>query len=292
MRPQVANDDQSLDPGVIALAALLRLHGLSVSLGEIRRQCGKATIAVSDMLRCSRALGLKPRECKCDWPYLSRAGLPGIAVLRTGGFLLLGELAEEQIVVADPITRQGKWLSRAQFETIWDGHLVLVDRHESWWRSALAFHRAPNLFASLSPLLLIIPNLDYLSHVLLDKLSYLFARIPSLDKAGSKLINTALIILSFLDRAWHAGVRVIRSDEFDAQRLDHLRDDDSADDPSVLIALDILLRYNGVAVDIEQIRYQLGARQISLTELLRFAKKMGVKARACRQLRYFTMADS
>src|SRR3954465_14684118 len=47
-----------------------------------------------------------------------------------------------------------------------------------------------------------------------------------------------------------------------------------------LAALVMLLRFHGVGADPEQIRHQFGARAIGVTEMLRCAKQLGVKARS------------
>jgi len=53
------------------------------------------------------------------------------------------------------------------------------------------------------------------------------------------------------------------------------------DDASGLDALVTLLHFQGVAADREQIRHRLGTNEIGASEILRFAKDFGLKARAC-----------
>src|SRR5207344_3090799 len=43
-----------------------------------------------------------------------------------------------------------------------------------------------------------------------------------------------------------------------------------------------LLRFNGIAADAGQIRHRLGTTRIGVAEILRCAKDLGLKARACR----------
>ena len=52
------------------------------------------------------------------------------------------------------------------------------------------------------------------------------------------------------------------------------------DDTSGLEALVLLLRFNGIAVDPEQIRHQFGGAPIGVTQMLRCAKDLKLKARA------------
>ena len=83
--------------GLAALVMLLRFQGLSVDPGQIRHQLGTDAVGVPEMLRCANQLGLKARELRTRWDRLPRTPLPGIAVLRDGGFLLLGRASEDKI---------------------------------------------------------------------------------------------------------------------------------------------------------------------------------------------------
>jgi ATP-binding cassette, subfamily B, bacterial HlyB/CyaB len=119
------NSDQR---GLAALVMLLRFEGLSVDPGQIRHQLGKDAIGVPEMLRCANQLGLKARESRTRWDRLPRTPLPGIAVLRDGGFLLLGRASEDKILVQAPDQPRPQLMTRAELEAVWDGRLVLMTR--------------------------------------------------------------------------------------------------------------------------------------------------------------------
>jgi subfamily B ATP-binding cassette protein HlyB/CyaB len=57
-------------------------------------------------------------------------------------------------------------------------------------------------------------------------------------------------------------------------------DAQSAANGSALAGLVMLLRYHGIGAEAEQIRHRLGAPSIGVTEMLRCAKQLGLKARA------------
>lgn len=116
------------DRGLAALMMLLRFHGLSVDSAQIRHHFGTGAIDVPEMLRFARHLGLKARELVTDWDRLARTPLPGIAVLRNGGFLLLGKASEDKILVQAPESTTPKMMTRAEFEAVWGGRLVLMTR--------------------------------------------------------------------------------------------------------------------------------------------------------------------
>ena len=107
---------------------LLRFQGLSVDPGQIRHQLGTDAIGVPEMLRCANQLGLKARESRTRWDRLPRTPLPGIAVLRDGGFLLLGRASEDKILVQVPDQPRPQLMTRAELEAVWDGRLVLMTR--------------------------------------------------------------------------------------------------------------------------------------------------------------------
>jgi subfamily B ATP-binding cassette protein HlyB/CyaB len=54
-----------------------------------------------------------------------------------------------------------------------------------------------------------------------------------------------------------------------------------SDDPG-LYALVMLLRFNGIGADPEQIRHRIGVKAVGVAEMLRYAKDLGLKARAIR----------
>src|SRR6266853_1571111 len=116
------------DPGLTALVMLLRFHGVGADPAQIRHQCGTAAIGVAEMIRCAKDFGLKARELKSSWARLATTPLPAIAALKDGGFLLLGKIGEDKIVVQSPKTPRPELMTRDQLEAAWDGRIVLMTR--------------------------------------------------------------------------------------------------------------------------------------------------------------------
>jgi ATP-binding cassette, subfamily B, bacterial HlyB/CyaB len=116
------------DPGLTALVMLLRFHGVSADPAQIRHQAGTPTLGTADMIRCAREFGLKARELKTNWPRLAKTPLPAIAVLKDGGFLLLGKVGDDKVVVQSTRTPRPELMTREDLEAIWDGRLVLMTR--------------------------------------------------------------------------------------------------------------------------------------------------------------------
>jgi subfamily B ATP-binding cassette protein HlyB/CyaB len=116
------------DPGLVALVMLLRFHGVGADPAQIRHQCGTATIGIPEMLRCAKDLGLRARERKSNWGRLLTTSLPAIAALKDGGYLLLGKIGEDKIVVQSPLSPRPELMTKEQLEEVWDGRLVLMTR--------------------------------------------------------------------------------------------------------------------------------------------------------------------
>jgi ATP-binding cassette, subfamily B, bacterial HlyB/CyaB len=116
------------DPGLAALVMLLRCHGVGVDSAQIRHRCGTATVGVAEMLRRAKDLGLKARSPTTKWERLASTPLPAIAALRDGGFLILGKVGEDKALIQKPSSPRPEAMTRAQFEAVWDGRLVLMAR--------------------------------------------------------------------------------------------------------------------------------------------------------------------
>ena len=122
-----------LDCGLGALVMLLRFQGIGIDPKQIRHQFAATPIGVPEMLRCAKAIGLKARVLTTKWERLADTPLPGIATLRDGSFLLVGKASEDKIIVQAPYSPRPSLMTRAEFEAVWSGQLVLVTK-----RAALA----------------------------------------------------------------------------------------------------------------------------------------------------------
>ena len=116
------------NPGLAALIMLLRFQGVGADPEQIDHQFGGIPIGVPEMLRCARGFGLKARSLTSKWERLAGMPLPGIAALRDGSFLLLGKAGDDKIIVQAPLSLRPTLMTRAEFEAIWDGRLVLMTR--------------------------------------------------------------------------------------------------------------------------------------------------------------------
>ena len=117
----------SFDPGLEALVILMRLQGIAADAAQIKHRFGGGAIGTAEMLRCAREFNLKARIYSSKWLRLQNTPLPGIAVLREGGFLLLAKAGADKALVQRPGARP-ELMTQAQLEAIWTGQLVLMTR--------------------------------------------------------------------------------------------------------------------------------------------------------------------
>ena len=80
------------------------------------------------MVRCAKEFGLKARKLKINWTRLASTPLPAIAVLKDGGFLLLGKVGDDKVVVQSTKTPRPELMTKADLEAVWDGPIVLMTR--------------------------------------------------------------------------------------------------------------------------------------------------------------------
>ncbi|PWC31744.1 peptidase C39 [Azospirillum sp. TSO22-1] len=161
--------DPATDGGVTALAALLRLSGLAVDPAELQRMARSlggfsgGSADASTLLTLARDLGFHARLRRVGRGKLPAAGLPALAELHDGGFVLVARADAARVLVLDPATNRPVERPRAEFDAGWTGRLLLAERPAAsgagparfglrWFLPALARHRwvlTQSLFASL-----------------------------------------------------------------------------------------------------------------------------------------------
>src|SRR5215207_4869901 len=115
------------DSGLVVLELLLRLIGVGIEPGQLRRDLA-CPVDVKEMVRYSRKAGLAARYSKLTWKKLASGPLPAIATLRNGNYLLLGKVADDTAIVLAPHAERPVFMARGEFEAVWDGRLVSVKK--------------------------------------------------------------------------------------------------------------------------------------------------------------------
>jgi subfamily B ATP-binding cassette protein HlyB/CyaB len=117
-----------VDQGLAVLVMMLRFNGIAADPEQLRHRFGRGAIGVSDMLRCAKELGLKARAYTTSWARLTATPLPGIAVLRDGGFLIVVKADNDKAIVQSPLSPRPMLMTQAEFERVWNGQLALLTR--------------------------------------------------------------------------------------------------------------------------------------------------------------------
>ena len=230
------------DLGLRALALFLRLHGVIAEPDQLRDRCGSETIGIRAMLRCGRELGLKVRSRTTHWSRLASIALPGIASLRDGGFLLLGKVDDQAALVLYPTSSHPKLMTRAEFDAVWDGRLILAG-------SQSPARRALHALAGMSI-------------------------------RGRGLVRRVRDILMHAGDTVRARFADQRDTAVPAASIEFEASPESGSgDESGVLALAILLRCHGIAAEPGQIRHRLGIARIGVADMLRCAKVFRLKAR-------------
>nr|WP_309144970.1 type I secretion system permease/ATPase [Bradyrhizobium sp. CCGB20] len=116
------------DPGLTALVMMLQFLGVPADPEQLRHQFGGVTIGTTEMLRCTRQFNIKARLVRTSWERLDKTPLPAIVALRDGGFLILGKAGDGKAIVQYPGSPRPQMLTKAQFEVMWDGRIVLMTK--------------------------------------------------------------------------------------------------------------------------------------------------------------------
>ena len=124
--PETATNPGSWPWRSCCVAMALRPTRTRSGIGWARRELG-----VTEILRCAKDFGLKARAQKTSWNRLAVTPLPGIALLRDGGFLILGKIVDDKLLVQRPLSPQPETMTQAELEAIWDGDIILMTRRAS-----------------------------------------------------------------------------------------------------------------------------------------------------------------
>jgi subfamily B ATP-binding cassette protein HlyB/CyaB len=145
---------QVVDPGAAAFALMLQLLGLPANPAEILHQSGRPALDETEMLRAVKRYPVKARVISTTVERLETTPLPALAMLKNGGWLILGKAAEGKVLVQDPLAAQPEILTREALAERWNGRVMLMARRASlsdpytrfgvaWFVDAVKKYRAP-----------------------------------------------------------------------------------------------------------------------------------------------------
>jgi subfamily B ATP-binding cassette protein HlyB/CyaB len=123
-----ANPGTAIDSGLVALLMLLRYYGIAADPGQVKHRFGGVRFGIPEILRGAKQFDLRARAFSTNWRRLANTPLPGIAALNDGNFIIVGKVSEDRILVQAPGTSSPVIMTKAEFEAVWSGHLILMTR--------------------------------------------------------------------------------------------------------------------------------------------------------------------
>jgi len=156
---QVCNDDAAW-----SLALALHLLGIVADPARIQHETGMAEpLGEDDVLRAAKRFPVKAKAVKSSVRRLSTTPLPALAVLRSGGFVVIGKVTEDSVLIQGRNDPSPRLVGFKAFEQVWSGRIILLTKRAalsdtarrfdlSWFWGALHKYRgvlAEVLLASL-----------------------------------------------------------------------------------------------------------------------------------------------
>jgi subfamily B ATP-binding cassette protein HlyB/CyaB len=118
------------DTGAKSLARALRFLNVPINAEQLAHELGHAGAAMTaaELVRAARHAGMKSRLVRPSAARLPTTPLPALAGCKDGGWCILVMAGPAQVLVQDPVQPRPESLTRAAFEDLWDGRLILLAR--------------------------------------------------------------------------------------------------------------------------------------------------------------------
>ena len=129
--PAAASQAAGADTGAAALAFVLALLGLPADAAEILHRSGRAMLDEADLLRAARRYPVKARVIASSGDRLASTPFPALAGLNDGGWVVIGRVGDDKVLVQDPRASQPQAVPMSVFLERWNGRLLLIARRAS-----------------------------------------------------------------------------------------------------------------------------------------------------------------
>ena len=129
--PAAASQVAGVDTGAAALAFVLALLGLPADAAEILHRSGRPVLDESDLLRAAKRYPVKARVIGSSGDRLATTPFPALAGLKDGGWVVIGRVGDDKVLVQDPRLSQPQAVPMSVFLERWNGRLLLIARRAS-----------------------------------------------------------------------------------------------------------------------------------------------------------------
>lgn len=152
--PHSTSTDSTLDTGLQCLVMLARFQQVAADIEQINHQFGGQGDFLNDedLIRAARYLKLKAKLTRCDWSGLANTALPAIGKHEDGHYFIIAKVADDKVLIQDPLEKRPLNLPRDVFEKCWAGEMILISKRSllpsvtgqfdfSWFIPAIAKYK-------------------------------------------------------------------------------------------------------------------------------------------------------
>jgi subfamily B ATP-binding cassette protein HlyB/CyaB len=141
MKDAERSDDRGADSALASFVLLLSFLERPADPDQLRHALGKGGEAIdaADLVRLAKKLDVKARKVIVKSTQLDVLPLPAVAQSKAGDFLVLLQVNDDKALIFRPHGERPEALSRAEFEEIFGGTLVLMTTRERVAGAARAF---------------------------------------------------------------------------------------------------------------------------------------------------------
>ncbi|RCS57586.1 type I secretion system permease/ATPase [Parvibium lacunae] len=121
----------NIDTGLIALVLMARLHGVAADPDQLQHQfsCDGGRLTQADILLAAKHLQLQAKLIRPTLSRLDKTPLPALAIMRDSEgetiYMILARAEGDQVLLQNPATGRPETWGLAEFETGWQGALIL-----------------------------------------------------------------------------------------------------------------------------------------------------------------------
>jgi ATP-binding cassette, subfamily B, bacterial HlyB/CyaB len=129
------------DEGAWSLALALHLLGVVADPARIQEEAGKSgALDVDDVLRAAARFPVKAKAVRSTIPRLCITPLPALAVLRSGGFAVIGKVTDEHVLMQGMNDGAPRLLDLTAFQAGWSGRIILLAKRATLSDTARRFN--------------------------------------------------------------------------------------------------------------------------------------------------------
>ncbi len=130
MPHESAQANNLVDTGLQCLLLLARFQQVAADAEQLKHQFSRDDHHLNDedLVRAAKYLKLKAKFISSTWDALSETTLPAIGKHEDGHYFIVAKIAEDKVLIQDPLENRPLNLPRDIFEKCWTGDLLLISK--------------------------------------------------------------------------------------------------------------------------------------------------------------------